>query len=223
MADGGEVVSGMTKKKQRKLRKIRTGTLAAFVREHWDLDNDALVSAAHGAAFSGMSRARIVTARWKIKQQEGDQPPRLPSLPGTAPTAPTASKPGTKLLFVHQRWNLSNAEIVKQADALKAFHAFDSEDVSRVRYSLKRKFGDPPLPLPPMTNFEPLPATGGPPAKRSYTRRAQTSEAAADSHDPILDSKLVALRRLILDVGLDKAQGVFDEYMTVRDGIGGRS
>jgi len=234
VADGGDVVA-KKKKPKRAIRAIPTGTLSAVIREHWGLGNKEILRAVHAAGLTLATQTSVTQAIVRIRAREGDNPRRAVSvsdddasqlaLPAPAPESSLAGAPEptiaigsarmTKVDFVRPRAHLSNKEIFNQAEAFRPGW-FRPNDVTSARWNAENSIGRNRASRADGA----APATGGERVRRKYTRRSPGAEREP-SHDPILDSKLVALRRLILDVGLDNAQRVFEEYATVRDGIGG--
>lgn len=230
MADGGDVVA-KKKKPKRALRAIPTGTLSAVIREHWGLSNKEMLRAVHAAGLTLATQMSVTQAIIRIRSREGDSPRCAVSnddasqlaLPAPAPESSLAGAPEpaitidsarmTKVDFVRPRVHLANKEIFNQAEAFRPGW-FRLNDVASARWNAENGIRRA------RASRGAAPTTGGELRPRKYTRRSPPAEREP-SHDPILDSKLVALRRLILDVGLDNAQRVFEEYATVRDGIGG--
>jgi hypothetical protein len=117
-------------------------------------------------------------------------------------------QPGTKAHFVAQHIDKSAKEIAEIAKAQGI--ALTISNIHSARYTLKTAYGL----TKPVSSKDVIYKPGKTPKKIVKAGRKQ-----ADDHTGESQAKTDVLRRIIFEVGFDRARGIFDEFIQLHQNL----
>lgn len=127
------------------------------------------------------------------------------------PRAGTGLQPGTKAHFVAQHIDKSAKEIAEIAKAQGI--SISINNIHSARYTLKTSYGL----TKPIGPKEILQKPGVSKKSKKITKAGR--KQADDHHTGESQAKTDVLRRIIFEVGFDRARGIFDEFIQLHQNL----